>query len=132
MKTFALIAACLVGTSGATECAYAGPAQTKRLGAHSEGHRLVRRAVVQRAVRRMQVDRGPRVGLEPRDAEHVVDVRVGEPDPDGPHAFGLQLVGDHSRFLPGIDDRALSRRFVDNEVAVLDELAVRNLNDAHG
>src|SRR5882672_3491392 len=31
MKTFALIAACLVGTSGATECAYAGPAQTKRI-----------------------------------------------------------------------------------------------------
>src|SRR3989442_8115022 len=38
------------------------------------------------------------------------------------------LVGDHSRFLSGIDDRALLRRFVDHEVAVLDELAVGNLD----
>jgi len=41
-------------------------------------------------------------------------------------------MSDQARFFPGIDDRALGRRSVDHEVAVLDELAVGNLNDAHG
>src|SRR6266567_2265217 len=77
------------------------------------------------------MDRGPRIGLEPRDAQHVVDVRVREPDPDRPHGFGLELVRDQARVLAGVDDRALGRRFVDHEVAVLDELAVRDLHDPH-
>src|SRR2546429_8530053 len=77
------------------------------------------------------MDRGPRIGLEPWDAQHVVDVRVREPDPDRPDGFGLELVRDQARFLAGVDDRALGRRFVDHEVAVLDELAVRDLHDPH-
>src|SRR6266852_378259 len=68
------------------------------LGAQAEGERLVRCVSVQEAVRRMEAYRGPRFGLEPGHAEHVIAVRVGEPDPDRPPAFGLQLVGDHSRF----------------------------------
>src|SRR5213083_704320 len=103
----------------------------QRLGAHAEGEGLLRDVVVQRAVRRMQEDGDPGIGLEPRDAEHVVEVRVGEPDPDRPDALGLQLVGDQTCFLARVDDRALGRRFVDHEVAVLDELAVRDLYDPH-
>src|SRR6266487_3833769 len=79
----------------------------------------------------MQVDRGQSIGLEPRDAQHMVDVPVREPDPDRPDGLGLELVRDPARFLAWVDDRALGRRFVDHEVAVLDELAVRDLHDPH-
>src|SRR5207249_5107928 len=54
--------------------------------------------------RLMETDRGPGLGLEPRHAEHVVDVRMGEPDPDRTDALGRQLVGDQPRFLAGVDD----------------------------
>src|SRR5882762_8213071 len=103
----------------------------ERLGAHTEGDGLLGGVVVQHAVRRMQVDRGPRFGLEPRDAKHVVDVRVGEPDPHGRDPLGLQLVSDQARLLARVDDRTLGSRLVDDEIAVLDELAVGNLHDAH-
>jgi hypothetical protein len=56
---------------------------------------------------------------------------MGEPDPDRTNALGPQLVGDQPRFLAGVDDRTLGRRFIDHEVTVLYELAVGYLYDAH-
>src|SRR5207247_1228469 len=85
-----------------------------------------------RSVRPIEIDRGPGLGLEPRHAEHEVDVRMGEPDPDRTDALGRQLVGDQPRFLAGVDDGILGRRFIDHEVAVLYELVVGYRYDAHG
>src|ERR1041385_4030609 len=103
----------------------------QRPGAHPEREGLLRDVIVQHAVRLMEVNRGPRLGLEPRHPEHVVDVRMGEPDPDRTNALGPQLVGDQPRFLAGVDDRTLGRRFIDHEVTVLYELAVGYLYEAH-
>src|SRR5881296_1185206 len=100
-------------------------------GAHAEGQGLLGDVIVQHAVRRMQADRGSSIGLEPWDAEDVVDVRVGEPNPDRPDALGLQLVSDQTGLLARVDNGTLARGFVDQEVAVLDELAVRDRYDLH-
>jgi hypothetical protein len=63
------------------------------------------------------------------DAEHMVDVSVGEPDrPEGPSAR-VQLGEEHGGFLAGIDEDGFSRRGVGHQPAVLHELPIRQLDD---
>src|SRR2546428_8038852 len=79
----------------------------------------------------MEEDGRARLLPEARDAEHVIDVGVGEPDGDGLYARSREVVGDERGLLAGIDDGALAGRLVDHEVAVLDEAAVGDLDDLH-
>ena len=79
----------------------------------------------------MQPHRHARFGRDARHAEDVVEMRVGQPDPDGLRARLLDLVEDQARLLARIHDGALPRLLVDDEVAVLGEHAVRDLDDLH-
>src|SRR5207244_3134669 len=64
-------------------------------------------------------------------AEHVVHVRVGDPDAHRRGAGGRQLVRDQPRFFPRVDDRAFAGGLVDHQVAVFREPAVRDGDDLH-
>src|SRR6266540_5069297 len=97
----------------------------------TEPCRLLRNTVIQRAVSRMQAHDRPRPTRDFRHAEHVIDVRVGEPDG---HRLGtrlLDLMENQARVLAGIDDGALARLLVDDEKAVLGEHAVGDRDDLH-
>src|SRR3989441_13373883 len=65
------------------------------------------------------------------DAHDVVEVRMRDPDGHRPRPRGGDLLQDQTRLLARIDDRALGGRVIDNEVAVLDELAVGDRDDLH-
>ena len=56
---------------------------------------------------------------------------VRQPNGDRFPTRGCDLLQDQVGFLARIHDGALSRLLVHDEVAVLDELAVRNLDDLH-
>src|SRR2546430_8873149 len=103
----------------------------ERSGAHAEGTRLLRHVVVQQPVARVEVHGRAGVGLEPGNAEHVVDVSMSQPNRHGFHARIRNLVGDQARLLARIDDGAFAAGFIDDEIAVFDELAVRDRHDFH-
>src|SRR5436309_12888389 len=75
----------------------------------TEPCRLLRNTVIQRAVSRMQPHDRPRLTRDFRHAEHVIDVRVSEPDGHGLRCRLLDLMENQARFLAGIDDGALVR-----------------------
>src|SRR6266511_3778599 len=101
------------------------------LGPHPERRGLLGGVVVEDPIGGMEIHGRARVGLEARHAEHVVHVRVGDPDAHRRDAGGRQLVRDQPCFLPGVDDRAFPARLVDHQVAVLGEPAVRDGDDLH-
>ncbi len=79
----------------------------------------------------MQPHDRPRLTRDFRHAEHVIDVRVSEPDGHGLRCRLLDLMENQARFLAGIDDGALVRLLVDDEKAVLGEHAVGDRDDLH-
>src|SRR5207237_4004427 len=103
----------------------------QRAGLHTERDRLCGDVIVQHPVAGVKVDRRSGLGLQPRDADYVIDVGVGQPDRDGLYARRRDLVGDHARFLARVDDRAFTTGLVDDEIAVLGEPAVRDRHDLH-
>ena len=103
----------------------------ERLDPDAERQPLLDDVVVQLPVGRVQVDGGARLPTESWDAHHVVEVRVRDPDRHGPHARLGDPAQDQARLFTGIDDDALPARLVGHEVAVLDELPVRDLDDLH-
>src|SRR5260370_29392536 len=101
------------------------------LGFETEPCRLLGDAVVKRAVGGVEPDGRTGLRFEPRHAEYVVQVPVGEPDGGDAPVQGLQLVEDQPRGFAGIDHRALARGLVQHQVAVLDELPVGAGHDLH-
>ncbi len=61
----------------------------------------------------------------------MVDMRVCEPDGNRLRARFPELMEDQAGLFTGIDDGALARLLVDNEVAILGEHAVRDRDDLH-
>src|SRR6266540_1617175 len=96
-----------------------------------ERRSLLRRRIVQRPVGRVEVDGSP--GLLPHaiHAEHVIEVRVGEPDGCRGRTGVPQGAADQLGVLSGIDHGTLSRSLIDHEVGVLDEHAVGDRDDLH-
>src|SRR5207244_10778808 len=103
----------------------------RSLGAHAERQRLLADVIVEYAVRGMHVHGRLRVRLETGNAEHVIDMRVRQPDSDRLDPGGRKLVRDQAGFLARVNDRTRVAGLVDHKVAVLGELAVRDLDHAH-
>src|SRR4029077_2512325 len=60
-----------------------------------------------------------------------IDVGVGQPDGHGFYACRGHLVGDHAGLLARVDDGAFAPGVIDDEVAVFDELPVRDGDHLH-
>ena len=101
------------------------------LRAEPEGFGLLRYVVVEEPVGWVEKHRRPRFGGDAPDAQHVIEVGMGEPHGDRPRAGRGHVLENETGLLARIDDGALARLLVDHEVAVLEKSAVGDLHDLH-
>jgi len=101
----------------------------RRREAESHPETLLRKLIVERAVAGVQRDGSARGRVDGGDSLDVVQVGVGEPDRADP-AFALRRGGE-KRFglLAGVDQDRLGAFGIEDEIAVLGELAVGKRND---
>ena len=106
----------------------------RRRGGQAESHpeTLLGKLVVEPPVARVQVDGCSRGRMDFRDPLNVIEMGVGEPDAGDP---ALALRGGSEKlfaFLAGIDEDSLRASRVEDEIAILGELAVGKRNDLEG